>query len=445
MINQETDVKRSIIYFMQGALNAAELEPVTEHFDGGHLELVDYLLTIAEPVALTIEKYYWPTFEDDWGGPVDYEVTENVGHIFISEWSRQINMGSGGASAPSLDDVAEMLAVQMSKFLNKTSLPVKPLILPEKSEPSTKKLTAEEREMSLIYFIMGAKEHPEYEAVEALTCEIYDVVRELRDVGLVALTELETKYLTQFSFEVSVDFCFEIMEPMGYDYIQTYITTNKKPATAWPKNQLEWRLARWPNLKDFTEETAKQTASPEFNPVNLGRSPKPLAPETMTPDVHHELTVQYFMAGATKVMGFQEFVDSLGIGDYEFMSILLREAKKCESLIHEKYIERYQFLSYSETAYNVTEPLGREYIYELSKRRNDLPIVELEPEWLENKIDELVLELLEHHCKNTNLDFGAFELAHRLESMLSSEVPEPIQSVLRKRFPAIVSLLGVEK
>lgn len=441
MINQETDVKRSIIYFMQGALNAAELEPVTEHFDGGHLELVDYLLTIAEPVALTIEKYYWTTFEDDWEGPVDYEVTEPLGQLFISEWSREINTGSGGA--PSLDDVAKMLSVKMSHFLNKSLLPAKPLILAEESLPSTKKLTPEEREMCLIYFILGAKGHRKFEDVEDWSQGNYDFIGELRGVGLAALTELETNYLNKFSFEVGVDFCFEIMEPMGYDYIKTQISTNTIQAAAWPVNQLEWRLARWPRLKEFTEEILNPVAPAEFTAVKLGSSPKPRAPETMTPDIHHELMVQYFMAGATKIMGFSEFVDSLGIGDYEFMAVLLREAKNCESLLHDKYLEQYPFLTFTSLAYNVAEPLGREYIYELRQRRNDLPITELEAEWATNKIDELVLELVEHHCKNNNLDFGAFELAHRLDVMLGSEVPEQVHTVLRKRFPAIVSLLGV--
>lgn len=112
----DIDIQRSIIYFMKGAMQANELAFVKECFDGGELELVDVLMEIAEPVALTIHNHYWPNYQEDWSGVVDYEVTEELGEKYIENWS--VILENNQNDAPSLEHVSHLLHSAMREYLH---------------------------------------------------------------------------------------------------------------------------------------------------------------------------------------------------------------------------------------------------------------------------------------------------------------------------------------
>ena len=311
------DIQRSIIYFMKGAMEATQLAFVKECFnDGGELELVDVLMEIAEPVALTIHNHYWPNYRDDWSGVVDYEVTEELGEKYIENWS--VILENNQQDSPSLEHVSHLLHSAMREFLH-PDIPWHPLI-----------------------------------------------------------------------------------------------TSHVKPTE--PEERLP--------------PASSGTPMPECKPAKI--------------DIHREMSLQYFMKGATGVMGFDEFVDSLGIGDYEFMEQLYQEAKKCQYLIHEKYLSKYPFLALTDLAYNVAEPLGRSFIYALRHRRNDLPITQLPDEWVSEKCKELVQERVDIYCDNEGLNPVDLEVAYNLEKMLNSEVPGPVKNVLIHNQRALRELFAWE-
>lgn len=299
----DQDTQRSIFYFMKGATESTQLAFVKECFDGGEIELVDFLMAIAEPVAVTIHEHYWENYQDDWAGVVDYEVTEALGETYVENWS--VILENNGNDAPSLEHVSHLLHSAMREFLH-PDIPWHPLISTAKTDP--------------------------------------------------------------------------------------------------------------------LPEATTGTPMPPVKPA------KPT--EKVDPDIHSNLTLQYFMKGATSVMGFNEFVDAVGIGDYEFMAQLFSVAQDCQFLIHKKYLSKYPFLALTTLAYNVAEPLGRAYIFDLRHGRNDLPITELPEDWVENKCELLVLEQVELYCEREGLNPLELELACELDQMLNSEVPGPVKTVL---------------